>query len=395
MPISKRKDLMYQVMENMTGMIRVIDIDNNVIYMNKSMREEFGDSTGDKCHEMLCQGKKCEFCIGLNAIAEESPRSKEIIHRDKIYRVIASPATDSSDEKYSIEIFYDITEQKKLEEESKLHYEKLKGDLEFAKQVQRKALPENRVYENAIKTYSAYSPSEDLGGDIFDIVKLNDELISFYIADVSGHGVRSSLMTIFLRQVIRGMKEAAADPIGVLDEILKDYRDLDLDREQYISMIYGVYNIKTRGLSIVNAGHNCLPLVIENKNDDKLKLTEMDIKGMPICSLIASPTHKILNLQMEKGDRILLYTDGITEAFNKKENKEFGLEGLKKTILGLREKDSKGLVQGVIKKAKNYASQPNTDDMAILILELLKIIADNILDAFISQKISPVVFFGY
>lgn len=141
MPISSRKDLMYQVMENMTGMIRIVDKDNNIIYMNKSMREEFGDSTGKKCHTMLCRENKCDICVSLNSIELNIAQSKEVHVSDKIYRVIASPATDSDNEKYSIEIFYDITEQKLLEEESHKHYEKLKGDIEFAKQIQKKLCP--------------------------------------------------------------------------------------------------------------------------------------------------------------------------------------------------------------------------------------------------------------
>lgn len=370
MPISNRKDLMYQVMENMTGMIRVVDIDNNILYMNKSMREEFGDSTGKKCHTMLCKDKKCEICISQDSIMADLAKAKEVNFEGKVYRVIASPATDVDKGRYSIEIFYDITEQKLLEEESRKHYEKLKGDIEFAKQIQRKALPDDGIYWNAIKTYSAYHPSEDLGGDLFDILKVNDDIIAFYISDVSGHGVRSSLMTIFLRQVIRGMKSAAVDPVEVLDEILKAYRDLDLDREQYISLIYGVYNRKTRGLSLVNAGHNCLPLVIENKGNDGIKLTELEISGMPMCSLLSVSNHKVRNLQMEKGDRILLYTDGITESFNK-EKKIFGIEGVKKIIHQMKESGNKEIAEGIVEGAIHHSDSSQSDDMAVLILELL------------------------
>lgn len=371
MPIANRKDLMYQVMENMTGMIRIIDVENNIIYMNKSMREEFGDSTGKKCHEMFCRNEKCETCISINSINEDSSQAKEVNYNNKVYRVIASPVNGEDKGQYSIEIFYDITEQKQLEVQSRKHYEKLKGDIEFAKQIQRKALPENGVYWNALKAYSSYYPSEDLGGDLFDIVRVNDDNVLFYIADVSGHGVRSSLLTIFLRQIIRGLKSTAANPASVIEEIIKDFKDLGLDKEQFISLIYGVYNSKTRGLSIVNAGHNCLPIVIEKSDECGERITEIDITGLPICSIISEANHEVKRLQMEKGDKILLYTDGITEAYNTKTRKELGIEGLIEIIKDVGIEDGKRLVEQITERANNFTNRTSTDDMAVLLLELM------------------------
>lgn len=371
MPISAKRDLMYQIMENMTGMIRIVDKENNILYMNKRMRDEFGDLTGKKCHEIFCKDIKCEMCIGINSIEQEDVYTKEVSHKGKVYRIMASPAKDSDGVLYSIEIFYDITEQKLLEEEFHRHYEKLKGDIEFAKQIQKKALPNDDVYWNSLRVSSSYYPSEDLSGDLFDVIKVNDDNVVFYIADVSGHGVRSSLLTIFLRQVIRGMKAAAADPRAVLNEIIKDYEDLNLDREQYISFIYGVYNCKTRGLVLVNAGHNCLPLVIEEDKNGEIKFTELEIKGMPVCSLISSSKHEIKTLQMEPGDKILLYTDGVTEAFNSDSKQALGLEGLKDIVRKYNGNKKVDLAEAITEEARLFAKGSPLDDMAALVLKIL------------------------
>ncbi len=371
MPISNKKDLMYQIMENMTGMIRIVDKNNSILYMNKRMREEFGDLTGKKCHEMFCKSVKCEICIGMDSIKKEEVQAKEVVYNGKVYRIMASPARDSDGAMYSIEIFYDITEQKMLEEEFHKHYLKLKGDIEFAKQIQKKALPDDDVYWDSIRVSSSYYPSEDLSGDLFDVIKVNDDSVAFYISDVSGHGVRSSLLTIFLRQVIRGMKATAADPTAVLNQIIKDYDDLNLDKEQYISFIYGVYNCRTKGLSLVNAGHNCLPLVIEEGKNGKIKFTELEIKGMPICSLIKSSHHEIINLQMEQGDQIVLYTDGITEAYNKDREEELGLEGLKEIITRCKGDTGKDLAKIITDEARFFAKDSPMDDMACLVVKIL------------------------
>jgi len=371
MPIINNKNLMYQVIENMTGMVRIMDSDNNILYMNKRMKEAFGDFTGKKCHTMLCHDDKCKRCISAVSIESGHAEMKELHLGDRLYRIMASPATDMGESKYSIEIFQDITEQRKLEEQNLKHYEKLKGDIEFAKQIQRKALPEDKVYWNAIRTYSAYAASEDLSGDLFDIVTVDDDNCLFYIADVSGHGVRSSLLTMYLRQAIRGMKAAAADHVAVLSSLIEGYHQLNLDKEQFVSLLYGVYNKKTRGLSLVNAGHNCMPIILENGKTDNSKITEIELKGMPICSLLSFPNHEMKRFQMEKGDKILLYTDGITESFNKEKNREFGLSGLKKVIHKLGTNDGKALVDGIIEEAKKFAGGSPMDDMAVLLLELL------------------------
>jgi phosphoserine phosphatase RsbU/P len=371
MAIAKHKSLMYQVMENMQSMVRVMDDQENVIYMNKRMRLEFGDKTGEKCYTLLCRQAQCGECLSLKCKESKKDESKDVSLGDKHYRITASPAVVSEDEKYSIEIIHDITEQKNLESEFNNHYEKLKGDIAFAKQVQTKALPRDGIYWNALRVNSAYLPCEDLSGDLFDIIKIDDEKSLFYIADVSGHGVRSSLLTMFLRQVIRGMKAGAADQFALLDELIKSYNDLNLDKEQYLSFLCGLYNKQTKGLSLVNAGHNCPPLIIEKSDSGKPIITEIKIKGMPICSLLSRPNHEVKTLQMERGDRILLFTDGVTEAYNHTSNKEFGLHGLKQVVYSDQQQEGKSLVTQILEKAKDFAGPSPIDDMALISIDIL------------------------
>jgi sigma-B regulation protein RsbU (phosphoserine phosphatase) len=362
---------MYEVIENMKSMVRVMDQEDTIIYMNEKMRDVFGDRIGEKCYTLLCKDVKCSECISNSCRLNKEDQVREIEYEGKYYRVIASPANILDEGIYSIEIFQDITEQKKLEEKFLKHYEKLKGDVSFAKQVQRKVLPEDGVYWNALDVRSAYQPSEDLGGDLFDMIKIDENINLIYIADVSGHGVRSSLLTIFLRQVIRGMKEMAADPVSLLEELIKSYHDLKLDQEQYISVLLGIYNKRTRGLSLCNAGHNCLPLVLEASNGEDPTITEIKITGMPICSLLTGPNHEIQTFQMEQGDRILFYTDGVSEAFNKTLNREFGISGLKDTILSAGLKDGKNLVDRIITDASTFAKGSPVDDMAVVLIQIL------------------------
>lgn len=370
MPIFRDQRLMYEVIENMKTMLRVIDSEENVIYMNRSMRKEFGDQTGKKCYEMLCRHKKCDDCISIKCKKSKEAESKDIAIGDRNYRIISSPAKVQEKEGYSIEFFHNITEQKKLEKKFTEHYEKLKDDIAFAKQIQREVLPRDGNYWNAIKINFAYSPSEDLSGDLFDIVKIDDDKCLFYIADVSGHGVRSSLLTMFIRQVIRGMKAEAVDMIALLDELIKNYHDLNMGKEQYISVLCGLYNKETKGLSLINAGHNCLPIVLENSKKENI-VKEIKVTGMPICSLLFKSNHEIKTLQMEKGDRILLYTDGVTESYNPTDGKPFGIDGLRKVIDTNGNREGMTLANQIIQEAKNFAGTSLIDDMAAVTIDIL------------------------
>lgn len=370
MPIYQNRELMYEVIENMHSMVRVINGQHQIVYMNRKMREEFGNRTGDKCFSMVEKDAACENCVSCESINNRSTESKDVRVGDKHYRILASPAKLSEGTSYSIEIFHDITEQKNLQAQSSRHYEKLLGDLDFAKQIQRKTIPEDGTYWTSVKLDSCYLPSEDLSGDLFDIIRLDDDKCLFYIADVSGHGVRSSLLTMFLRQVIRGMKAGAADLTTLVEEMLKSYQDLNLDSEQYISVLCGLYNRNTRGLSLVNAGHNCLPLVIEASNGGR-EIKEISVNGMPICRLLTRSNHEVKTIQMEKGDRILLYTDGVTEARNPQTGERFGIDGLYKIIGENSNKNGKQLADSIIQEARQFAGSSPLDDMAAVVIEIL------------------------
>lgn len=370
MPIAKSQKLMYEIIENMGTMMRMIDDQENIIYMNQSMKKEFGDKTGQKCYTMCGQDEHCKDCISKKCLKSKAVESKRADIGEKCYQLIASPVSPSPEERYSIEIFYDITEQKRLEEEADLRYRKLKEAADFMKTLQRVTLPENKTYWNALRVSSAYVPCEDQGGDFYDVQKIDDSRILFYIADVSGHGLTASMLTMFLRTYIRSMKSQAADLTKLLDDLYKSFQELQPPSEQYISLLCGVYNTETRGLTMINAGHNCLPLVVECGKLD-CKVTEIQISGMPLCTLLKESNHETINVQMEKGDRILLYTDGLPEAHNKKEGKSFGMEGMMKVIGPNAKRDGAWLASNLIIAAKKYSDSELDDDMAIMVLEIL------------------------
>ena len=359
--------LMYDVIEKMDSMVRLLDNNNNIIYMNQKMRKVFGEGVGKKCYEMLCKDGICEKCISMDCLKSGKSKIKNEVVGEKKYRVIASPVRMTQRENYSLEIFQDITEQSRIEAENLKHYNKLREDLKFARQVQSRALPVDDVYWDSLSVASYYYPSEDLGGDIFDVVKINETNSLFYIADVSGHGIRSSLLTIFLRQIIRGLKAEAGNLHLLLDEILENYNELNVKNEQYISILAGVYDKEKKEITFINAGHNCLPILLKKDG----KINKIRVTGMPICSLLKQSNHETVKISVEREDRILLYTDGITEAYNDKIKQSFNYEGLEYILNEYKNESGPDLVKNIINKVIQFVGRQPQDDMAVLMAEIL------------------------
>ena len=367
MPIRENPSLMREVIEEMDYMVRVMDADHKVIYMNKKMREEFGHTLGHICFSLLGRDDKCEHCVTSETLETGKPEMKNVPIDGRYYNVISSPVSIENGQKFSIELLSDITEQKKMEDELMKHYEKLKADIEFAKHIQNRALPIDGTYWDAMEINSVYDPSEDLGGDLYDIIRMNDEESLIYIADVSGHGITSSLLTIFLRQMVRGrVGERKVDLKELLDILQKNYNELGLDKEQYLTILFCLYNKETKEVTFLNAGHNCLPILIKSSGE----IQEIEVKGMPVCNLARKSQHKEVTVQVETGDRIILYTDGITEACNE-DKVPFETERMLQTVrdnLGL---EGKALARRVIDKAEAFSKKPAADDMAIIIAKLI------------------------
>jgi sigma-B regulation protein RsbU (phosphoserine phosphatase) len=367
MPIGENPSLMREVIEKMDYMVRVMDSDKKVIYMNKKMRDEFGNTLGHICYSLLGRTDCCAHCVTKETLETGKPGMKAVPIGDRYYNVISSPVNIESGQKYSIELLSDITEQKKLEDELMKHYEKLKADIDFAKHIQNRALPIDGTYWGAMEINSIYNPSEDLGGDLFDVIRMNSSESLLYIADVSGHGITSSLLTIFLRQLVRGrVGERKVDLQELLSILQKSYNELGVDKEQYLTILLCLYDKEKKEATFLNAGHNCLPIIIRDSGE----IEEVDVKGLPVCNLMKKSPHKDVTIQVETGDRIIMYTDGITEACNK-EKEEYGTERVLETIKQNLDLGGKALAKKVIGEAESFSGNKLIDDMAIIVAKLI------------------------
>lgn len=355
--------LNYHVLESMADWVRVIDKKGNIIYANKTMKDELGhDIVGKKCFTSYGQTDYCNFCITERTITTGEIVQKEQKVFGKHFSIKSSPVTNSKGEIYAaVEVFRDVSRERKLELELIERNKKMRTDLGFARRIQEKILPNKGKLYNLSIDY-VYDPSEMLSGDMFDIFPIDSEHLGMYISDVSGHGVAASMTTMFIRQTMRSIRDDILNPGEALRELHKRFKDLDLEVDKYFTMFYGVFNKSTYEFKYANAGHNCVPVKFNHNSIEQLK-----VKGFPIMLFFDDIEYEEKSLYLEKKDKLLFYTDGITEMKNR-DGLEFGVDG----VINLIE-DKKDITLSQIEETIiNYSWAEQEDDVAIVLVEVDK-----------------------
>ena len=354
------------ILSGMKDWLRVIDRNNCVIYLNEPMKQQVGDTTGQQCFKSLNKTEPCENCITNRTIFEGKSITKEEVVGDRIFSVVSSPIYDEANNiHYAVEVFRDITEKRDMEKLILEQNAKMKKDLNFAKQLQHRILPENRVYNNTLRIASAYIPCELLGGDVYDVIEINENYIGMYIADVSGHGVTSSMMTMFIGQTLKNLEEKAIDPAVTLRYLYHRYRELHIDDQYYITVFYGVYDKKNKGFCYANAGHNCMPIILRQQH-----MEEVYMPGFPICTIFEDVQYENQELTLHPGDRLLFYTDGIVEAFHPDKG-FYQNDRVLELCAAYRKEDMEQMMEAIITDVQVFAEGVIKDDIAIMMVEIL------------------------
>lgn len=200
--------------------------------------------------------------------------------------------------------------------------EKLLKDMDYARNIQSALLPPSLPKINCLEFAAKYLPCEKIGGDFYNIFRLDEDNIGILIGDVAGHGVSAAMITVFINQHIHVRREyddgriRILTPKQVLTNLFYVYNRMNFPEEIYTVLLYGIFNLKSREFTFSSAGMNTHPLVL--KKDGTMQ--SVPIEGLPICKLggIVSPSYESQTLQLEGGDSLMLYTDGLIEVDRKR-----------------------------------------------------------------------------
>jgi sigma-B regulation protein RsbU (phosphoserine phosphatase) len=215
-------------------------------------------------------------------------------------------------------------ENKRLARENLLQVASRK-ELELASEMQAMLFPDNLPNDNFLNIHAYYQPHHQVGGDYYDFIKLNDNEVAFCVADVSGKGVSAALLMANFQANLRALFKHNTS----LTEIIHDLNALVFDNakgEKFITIFLAKYNILTRMLTYINAGHNP-PLMLYA--DTVLQLTTGCI-GVGMLPEIPRVREGVIHVSNETV--LVCYTDGLVEQ-NNEEGEDFGIEKLQEIIL--------------------------------------------------------------
>ncbi|MDP4093978.1 MAG: SpoIIE family protein phosphatase, partial [Bacillota bacterium] len=301
------------ILNGMFDWVRVLDRNDIIIYTNRAMQDALGcNPSGKKCYSLLNRTEPCENCISRKSVFDGESHEKEEIISDRYYSVMSSPVRNASgDIAAVVEVLRDITNVRSMQKKILEQNMKLKDNLEIAKKLQCSLLPKS-LSQSKIEFSFVYRPCETLGGDFVDIFNIDEDHTGVYIADVSGHGVSASMLTVFLRSSIN---KKTLSPAEALKELFVSFNNYGFDQDLYITVFYGVINHSKKVMKYSNAGHNVCPIVFGPD-----KFIHLDVPGIPISNWSENPQYADKSVSLETHDRIFLCTDGIIELRN--ESKE-------------------------------------------------------------------------
>jgi serine phosphatase RsbU (regulator of sigma subunit) len=191
-------------------------------------------------------------------------------------------------------------------------YQMIDQELELARRIQRSFLPQTLPQLPRVRFGVHYRPSGRVGGDSYDIARLDEHHLGFYVADAMGHGVPASLLTIFVKKGIRTKEISGNDyrlipPDEVLQRLNRDLIEQAVSETPFITMVYVLFNHHDGSLCFARSGHP-YPLYLPHGGEPELWQCDGSLLGV-------FDTHfPLQKRQLRPGDKVLLYTDGIDSA---------------------------------------------------------------------------------
>lgn len=209
---------------------------------------------------------------------------------------------------------HDITARKHSEQQiqqAQVNLAYAQSEMDIARRIQSSLFPSEAIKTDDFEIVGFCLPADQIEGDYFDYFFRGEENLDIVIADVSGHSIGPALFMVETRSTIRTQANWVGKPAETL-QVLNNFLYQDLAYADYfITLFYLQYHIQTKQISFANAGHPP-PLLIKQK---EMRCCELDADGL-ILGVCKNVDFEEKVLEIEQGDLILLYTDGLTEAEN-------------------------------------------------------------------------------
>jgi sigma-B regulation protein RsbU (phosphoserine phosphatase) len=244
-------------------------------------------------------------------------------------------------------------------------YQQIDAELDLARRIQQSFLPQTLPELPQVRFAVHYEPCGHVGGDFYDVFRLDEKHLGFYVADAMGHGVPASLLTIFVKKGVRakeifGQQYRLVPPGEVLQRLNRDLIDQKLSESPFITMVYALYDFGAGTFQFARSGHP-YPLYLPKGGPAR----QWQIEGTLLGLFEAS--YPVQTHQLWPGDKVLLYTDGMDAA---------GFDGQDRgtaSVLACAERYRDLPVQELVPRLARelFARSRHTDDLTVLGLEVM------------------------
>ncbi|MFQ5863890.1 MAG: PP2C family protein-serine/threonine phosphatase [bacterium] len=242
----------------------------------------------------------------------------------------------------------------------------LREELTLARQVQESMLPQELPKTNGFSFTAKYLPALEIGGDFYDVLKVDHHRVAVLIADVTGHGIQAALSTILLKSAFSTFLNREASP----GEILKSMNAIlfnVLPRNTFVAAMVLIIDTSTGHCCIANGGipH---PYLLRRKERQIERIAANGLLLGITSDEVFKPADE-MSIKLENSDCLILYTDGLSEAENEQEEL-FDSEKMKQTILENCKKPSAEILEHLTDAVKKFGKpEHNWDDITVLGIE--------------------------
>lgn len=246
--------------------------------------------------------------------------------------------------------------------------QKLDSDLNIAKDIQHMLLPEVCPKVDGWDISAWNKSAMEIGGDYYDFIDVGKNKLGMVIADVSGKSIPGALVMNTTRSILRskavGVHSASSVLMAVNELVCQD-----IDPDMFISLLYLIIDTRTNTVTCARAGHEPMVLYHAKESTCELMKSEGMVLGMDDGSIFNNTLREV-KMQLTPGDILVLYTDGITEAINEKEE-EFGLTNLLDAVRISSRGDADSIVSNIAERIGRFTGNiPQQDDLTLVVLKV-------------------------
>ena len=240
--------------------------------------------------------------------------------------------------------------------------EKINAELEIASKIQLEALPKAKFDDanTSIRTY--IKPAKEVGGDFYDYFYLDDHRLAVLISDVSGKGIPASLFMMKSKELIKSAVQSYKDLVDAINSVnnmlAKNNNEL-----LFITSFIGVIDFEKNEITYINAGHE-KPYIVSNNKVIKLEGESNIVLGVEVGYEFKKESHKF-----NKGDYLLMFTDGLNESINKDEE-QFGYQRIEETIKGTSELGLEEVIKKLNDNLNSFTgNKEQFDDITMVLIK--------------------------